>query len=614
MKRAAPALVIATLVLGGVLGPISRFARASGPAVARIGRAQTARAVTNLDDAQACQPLDDGRVAVATGGGLAIVAPDGGTRVLTAMDGLPGTSVHAVAVDGDAVWVGTESGAALVAPGAPKVVRVVPMASIAVRAILPTASGVYLGTWGSGVLRITPGSVSAEPVGGHVAGTRVAALALHEGSVYAAYADGPPARLENGGLQAIAGAPDHGQALASVARAGGASLYLGDLQGLFRLQAGSWRAVSTVDARAMVESEGRLWVGTFGSGLLVEGAGGAPGRVDGVPRFVRGVGAAGSPDELRCAASSEGVFVAKGGEGWRRLSLGRIPSNDVTAVAADGERVAIGTFDRGAALYDDGSFRPVAGVDPSESVEALAWRREGGAPTLWIGTPHGLLRTSADGSVRRWGARDGLPSSFVRAIHVLADGRVLAGTDAGPAFVDGDRVEPLVARGVGASAKGHAQPLDSPMRATWALAESVDGTLWIGTTAGLYYGLGGRFQRAAVSTGELADDWITSLATHAAGVFVGTYSGGVTHLRRAADGLHATQLGGGYVNPDGLSVVGGELVAATMDGALVRPVDDDGAAWRPRHDAAPGRDVTAVRRVGPTTWFASRRGIAIWTP
>jgi hypothetical protein len=95
---------------------------------------------------------------------------------------------------------------------------------------------------------------------------------------------------------------------------------------------------------------------------------------------------------------------------------------------------------------------------------------------------------------------------------------------------------------------------------------------------------------------------------------VGTYSGGVTHLRAGAGGLAASHLGGGYVNPDGLAILGGELLAATMDGLIVRPKDDDGAAWRARAGATPGRDVTAVRQVGDALWVERRRGIGVSRP
>jgi ligand-binding sensor domain-containing protein len=586
----------------------------------RAGAAASgARAVTDLDDALACAPLEGGALAIGTGGGLVLVDRAGGARAITALDGLPGTRVYAVAPSGGSLWVGTEGGAAEVAPAPElRVERVVSVSGAAVRAVLPQPDGVYLGTWGAGVARIAPGSAVAEPVRGRVPGSHVAALAEHQGSVYVAYGDGPLAVIRGGSLReagvavgdASASTPTHGQALVSVAD----TLWLGDLEGLFRVERDRALLVSSVDARALAYGPRGVLVGTFGAGLLAAPARGAPSPEPGVPRFVRGVGALG---DARCAATADGVYVdAPPGDepGWRRVPLGALPSNDVTAVAASGDRVAIGTFDRGAAVYRGGVFHPVEGLEPDEAIEAAAWLGEGAGSPLLLGTAHGLVRVGANGAIRRWRAADGLPSSFVRAILVLPDRRVLVGTDEGPAYVDvegpGGRAAPLLSpreSGKGVAARS----LASPMRATWALARSADGTLWIGTTAGLYYGQGTALRRAARVTGELPDDWVTALAVDGADVFVGTYSGGVTRLRAAGGELHATHLAGGYVNPGGLTVLGDRLYAATMAGALVRARGDDAGAWATLDAAAPGRDVTAIRAVADAVWFASRRGIGV---
>ncbi len=600
--------------LATAIGYALALALIAAPAAATPTAAKD-RAVTDLDDALACAPLEGGALAIGTGGGLVLVDRAGDVRTLTAMDGLPGTRVYAVAPTlaptRGSLWVGSEGGAAEIALEPElRVERVVNVSGAAVRAVLPQADGVYLGTWGEGLARVRPGSTVAEAVRGRVSGSHVAALAEHQGTVSVAYADGPPASVRGGSLRELAlvdrdasASPTHGQALVSV----GSTLLLGDLEGLFRIEGNAATLVSSVDARALEYGPRGLLVGTFGAGLLAGSANGLSAE-RGVPRFVRGVGALGS---TRCAATPDGVMVDEG-RGWRRVRLGELPSNDVTTVAIRGDRVAIGTFDRGAAVRQGGTFQPVAGLEPNEAIEAAAWLGDGADSPLLLGTAHGLLRVAADGSIHRWRAADGLPSSFVRAILVLPDGRVLAGTDEGPAFVDveSDRVTPLLSpRDAG---KGVApRSLASPMRATWALARSDDGTLWIGTTAGLYYGQGTAFRRAALATGELTDDWVTALAVDGGSVFVGTYSGGVTRLATGGAGLHATHLGGGYVNPGGLTVLGDRLYAATMDGALVRAKDGDAVAWDALDGVAPGRDVTSIRAVEGALWFASRRGIGI---
>ncbi len=631
-----PLGVAAFLMAGHGVSPARAGAGTPGPS------APQASPLGDLDDASVCLPLDEGRLAVATGGGLALVDDKGRVRALTSLDGLPETRIHALAAAGRSLWVGTERGAALVTLEPRLGVARVVADDVPVRAVLSTAGGTYLGTWGRGLLWIAPGPsledgavgrVPATEVRGTARGTRVAALAEHQGSVYVAFADGPPAKLENGALREVAPEPANGQALLSTGTGDTARLLLGDLSGLFRLSDRA-TSIASVDVRALASNGPEVLVGTYGSGLLVGSERGAFRSGPRIGRFVRGVAVRGS---VRCVATTDGVFVSTADEpdreqaneparsqahGWRKVRLGGPPSNDVTALAVAGDgadqRVVVGTFDRGAAIHEAGEFRPVKGLEVNETVNAAAWQGRGAGAILWLGTARGLVRVRPDGphaGVRRFGSADGLPSSVVRAVLVLPDDRLLVGTDEGPAVLDGDRVTPLAE----VPRKRGLRTLDSPMRATWALAQGSDGTLWVGTNAGLYYGKDGRFRRASVATGELPDDWVTAIALQGPDVFVGTYSGGVTRLRReearegdgAPSHLVSVSLGGGYVNAAGLTVRDGELYAATMDGLLVRPVGDVGTTWETASRASPGRDVTAIAAAGDVFWVASRRGLAL---
>lgn len=596
-------------------------------AVGSSAETPKARALTALDDARACAPLASGDIAVATGGGLAIVRTDGVTKTLTSLDGLPDTRVHSVVESADGLWLGTEGGAALVTTGgSPSVVRVI--GSAPVRSVLVSSSGVYLGTWGAGVQHLADKASAPVLVPTSGAGKHVAAIAEHAGIVHVAYSDGPVTRLEGGVLRPVPGTPTHGQALAS----SGSRLVLGALEGIFRLDA-NVTSFASVDARGIASTPDTLFVATYGSGLLSTTPTGATFRPEaGVPRWVRGVSASLATSRcatgsacrvMACAATTEGLFVREessrvtGAATWRKIPLGGPPSNDVTALAVSGDRVVVGTFDRGVAIHRDGAFHRITGLDPNETVNAAAWEGEHpadrGATDLWLGTAHGLVRVDASGAVtRRLRAADGLPSSIVRSILVLSRHRLLVGTDEGPVFVEHDRITPVVT-----PRKGGPQPLESPMHATWSLARADDGIIYLGTASGLYYGKNGAFERASVSTRDLSDDWVTALAVKSDGaktdVFVGTYSAGVTRLTFEPGSARprATHLGGGYVNPDGLVFRAGHLLAATMDGLLVRPIADDTAKWLLRREASPGRDVTAAREVGGSLWVASRRGIAV---
>ena len=608
-KAAALAMVMVAGAEAHARADAIAIANANANANAFVAR----RTLTALDDARACQPLAHGGFAVATGGGLAIVATDGTSRSLTSIDGLPETRVHAVVEQGNGVWVGTEAGAAYVsfdAP-APRVTRTALTAPVHV--VYVSGSGaIYLGTRGAGVFRLASADARPELLRSSVTGTHATAIAEKDGVVYVAYADGPLARLDAGILKGVDRSPTHGQSLAVI----GSELVLGDLEGLYRVDSTSVTgtgitsgvtsgvtSIASVDARGIAASGTSMLVATYGAGLITGSTRGALRTDPVVPKLARSVTVRG---DARCVATTEGVYVADGatgaGSAFHKVALGGPTSNDVTVIAANerGTRVAIGTFDSGASISEGGVLRRVHGLDRNETISGFAWQGD----RLWIATAHGLVRVDGDGTARRFTSHDGLPNSYARAIHVLSTGRVLVGTDAGAAFVDGERVTPLLP-----FKKDLAVPIASPMHATWALASADDGTLYLGTAAGLYFGKDGHFERASLASGDLEDDWVTALAVDGRDVYAGTYSKGVTRLHFEDQKHVAIQLGGGYVNTGGLLLEGGRLYVATMEHLLVRSPSD--AGWQTMPAAAPGRDVTAVRFVGSELWIASRRGIGI---
>jgi ligand-binding sensor domain-containing protein len=226
---------------------------------------------------------------------------------------------------------------------------------------------------------------------------------------------------------------------------------------------------------------------------------------------------------------------------------------------------------------------------------------------LWIATAQGIQVVDADGRVvLRLGRADGLPSRSVLSIARLADGRIVAGTSVGAAFVDGG-----IARRVGPRLG------DRGIGNVWAIAETSAG-LWLGTTTGLYRGpptawttkdgsddpaaAAERWQRMSVATNQLRDDWVTALATRGDIVFAGTYHGGIARI----DGDTATALGGGWINPSGLVWDGDRLLAATMDGLITG--DGRTTTWTAT-PGLPGRDTTAAVRTGRALWVATRRGL-----
>ena len=517
---------------------------------------------TAINDVRACEVATDGRITLATSGGLATLAADGRVeRVLTALDGLPDGRVHTWAGD----WIGTDKGAALLANG--KVSRVV--ATAPVRAILTTGSETYFGTWGKGVRKLSGGELPM--VSASVARLRVSSLALHNGALVAGTAGGT-LRMENGKLAAF-GVTSPTFALATVSD----RLFIGGFEGLSSFGGGVLRHESDAEVHALFADSGGVHAGTLGSGLFTLGQNPTSlnsGTSLNSVKFVSAVGA-------RCVGTADGVWVKTGAK-WARFANDGIPSPDVAAVALDGDKLYVGTFDRGLVLIENGKVRRIDGVDPQ--INALAVDKG----TLWVATARGLYQVGKN--VRRYSEADGIPSSDVHALAVLSGGRVLVGTSKGAAIV-GNQVEPL----------GKKQNVTGD--AVWAVAEH-DGELWLGTNAGLFIGNPGKpFRRLSKLTGELNDDWVTALTFSGDRAYVGSYAGGVTELTKT---FVATRLGGGSINADGLRFIGGKLHAATMEGLLVR----DGAFHRVDKGVL-GADVTAVMSSPKGTIIATRRGVTI---
>lgn len=282
---------------------------------------------------------------------------------------------------------------------------------------------------------------------------------------------------------------------------------------------------------------------------------------------------------------------------------------NVTALAVAPEGLFIGTFDQGLYLRQiDGSLVRVREPALNPNINALSYD----APNrqLWLATARGvvLCATSPVRDCRRVGS-----AVEVHALLLRRDGSVLAGGEAGLAFINrAGAVELIFDRKHGA-----------PFRGVWALAEASDGTLFVGSSNGLHWGAFDRFRnaaegspdalpfgRAALVSGQLADDWVTAIAISSGRVIVGTYNAGVAILARAGHELEplAADAGLGYVNVAGIQVLAGErLAVCTMDGLRVGAP----GSWQ----TVPTRssDVTAVVPAEPgspaiSRYFVGTRG------
>ena len=286
--------------------------------------------------------------------------------------------------------------------------------------------------------------------------------------------------------------------------------------------------------------------------------------------------------------------------GWPAL-----PTSDVNALASGRGRWFIGTFDQGLFVARAGrSARLEPSVNPN--VNALAWDEPRGL--LWVGTARGLSRCALRGDDSLECRRVG-QSVAVHALLVARDGTVIAGTERGLGFYTGEGDAALE---LGAKER-------TPFRAVWALAESDEGELFLGTTSGLYWAKTAVFRglapgefpklgRAAFVSGQLPDDWVTALCVAGDALYVGTYNAGLSAFRIGHGAL--TPSSGdetlGYVNPAGvIQLSDGRLAVATMDGLRI------GTPGSFTTIPTAGRDVTALVPADSAGEYfvATRRGL-----
>lgn len=559
---------------------------------------------TSTDEVRACLPLTGGDTLAGTAGGLVQVDPAGlPRRVWTASDGLPGTRIDALVADGERVWVGTDGGVAEFAGDVSHAVATRP-----VRDLARWQGTTYLATWDGGVIALGPapggstGTAIAMHGGPAAQRMRASSLAVAGGTLWAGTAAGLY-QMRNGTLERIAGPRD-----VTALVADGATLWIGTGDGLWTRDGHGMRALGGGEVRQLALVDGAI-VAAGADGLTTVDRGRVV-PLAGAPRgFAQAIGAARG---AACTGGLDGLWTRAHGAWHHAPRAGGPPSSDISAVVADGARLWVGTFDQGLARYDpdpDQRWQRIAGPGgPDARINALVLEPRPDGARLWVATAQGVQVLDAAGhTVRRLGRGDGLPSRSVLSIARLSDGRIIAGTSVGAAFLGDDGIQRVGPRGLGDRGIGN----------VWAIAETSAG-LWLGTTTGLYRGpatpwtskdgsdddaaIADRWQRLSVASGQLRDDWVTALVTRGDVLWAGTYNGGVTRI----DGDTATPLGGGWINPSGLVWDGDHLLAATMDGLVTG--DGRTPTWTAT-PGLPGHDVTAAVRTGTTLWVATRRGL-----
>lgn len=257
-----------------------------------------------------------------------------------------------------------------------------------------------------------------------------------------------------------------------------------------------------------------------------------------------------------------------------------------------------------------GGFGWVASPEAPASpvaVEALLEDRDG---NLWVGTTHGLMRLSTP-RVVALGPPEGYPCDGVRTIAEDGSGRILAGGGDGLAVPSGGGWRHLTARD------------GLPATHVTSLLAARDGTVWIGTEAGLCFLRQDRVTRGA-SRLLRAGATVLAMAEDGAGtVWIGLRDAGLVRvagadlrlLTAAADGLTDDRPGAILAGSDGSLWVGGT-------GGLNRLRDGRWQRWTTADGLAADYVLTLHEDREGTVWIGSWGGlsrlrdgkVAAWTP
>lgn len=562
-------------------------------------RTASARSHTSLSDVVSCVPTAQG-VWVGSGGGLARVSYTGSVAGRwTAHDGLPGTRVNAVVPRGSKLIVGAEAGVAVVEPRGARLVVRQRITGANVRALVVHKGAIYAGTWGRGVVRVdlVAGKLVPVPFAGGRAlfRKRVTSLIVHRNHLLAATAGSGVFKLTGNGILSPLASVDR-KALVWALQSTPDALWWAGVDGLYRVTAAGSRKLYAGDTRGLSRYRKQLWLASFGGGVrrvAAKRTRPAKGLAAVFAQTVR-VNSHGA-----CAGGKRGLWVHSNDKPrWRAANLGGLPANDISAIATDGPRLWIGMFDHGVAVMDRrGAVRAVGAGVIGRHVNAIAVVRPGTSrAVVWVATANGLYRIRGK-HIATYKVGDGLPSRMVFSVVTLRSGGIAAATPRGAVIIRGHR-RPIV---IGSKR--------AVLGNVWAVAEDVAGYLWLGTTRGVYRGKPGtkHWQRYTVSTGHLKDDWVTAIATERHTVWVGTYNRGVTRFDLHGRTATATQLGGGWINPNGLRVANGRVFAATMDG----PKEHNGITWLSPVKRPLGKDTTSVLPTRRGLWVAGRRGLML---
>ena len=340
------------------------------------------------------------------------------------------------------------------------------------------------------------------------------------------------------------------------------TLWAGTQDGVARYDGRSWTDLElpTRDRSSFVRalhesSDGALWIGTQSAGLMrragevwtvfgLDGAGPGDRRVNALAETHAGGGS-----QIWVATHDAGLARFDGRD-WRsfRVSDG-LPADRVWELlpveGSSGSRLWIATEGGPAILHlPDGPIEIPAGA-PTDSVSSLEWSPAGasGGEQIWLGLYGGGLARYSEGTWRRYGAEEGLPSPFVTDLARSADqpGTLWVATDGGGlARLEGDRLR-RIDLGTSFSSRAVYKVLETG-------AEQGASALWVGTRNNGLLRLTTGYWRSFVPFPEIPRSPISALLLRPDGeggeeLWLGTDGYGVAVLREGAWVRHSRATG-----------------------------------------------------------------------
>jgi diguanylate cyclase (GGDEF)-like protein len=378
----------------------------------------------------------DGTLWIATSGGGLVTYANNQFAVMGPANGFPHLEVrHVLADPAGGVWAATAGGGLVRVNGSE-------IKTYTVADGLPTnqlthlarrtatrpgeCDELWIGTWGSGVVRLCDGKFTTMGSAQGLGGDQVWALHVdREGSLWTGTWNGGLSRLGQRAFGVI-GKPeglsnDNARAILQdrngvtwVATAGG---------GINRIEAGQVRAFTERDGLATDESsalledrDGAIWVASYTAGVA----------------RIRGA-AAGSTAGAGTRHVIDNFGVAEG-----------LQNVDVRVLLQDKDGTIWAGSIAGLARFDGRRFVAVSGPGTEALSEGIIAMRQDRSGALWLGTAGKGLVRYFNGEWKTYTRKDGLVSNWVLALHEDANGAMWVGTNGeGMNRIKGDRVSAI---------------------------------------------------------------------------------------------------------------------------------------------------------------------------